>query len=59
MSQMNQEWLSSLGLTDKDFATMPEGEDALVWGLQQKIIDEEKYLKWASDFYQVPVGNNI
>ncbi len=55
MSNANFPWLKALGHTIDDFKAMPEGEDILLWGLKNKIVNETNYLEWASSFYSVPL----
>ena len=43
-----------MGLSSSDFSKKPEGVDALVWGLKNRVINEQDYVNWASDFYQIP-----
>ena len=47
-------WIEALGLSSSNFDKLPVGEDPLVWGLKNMIINEEEYLKWATETYKLP-----
>lgn len=60
-------WAESLGLSQDQLnqmeAVIPEGTSLISWCLDNKIIDAEKYLDWARNYYQLPsvqaeMGNN-
>ncbi len=54
MAKKKTPWVKALGLTSADFKQRPQGHDPLVWGLKNKVINQDEYLAWATDYYQLP-----
>ncbi len=55
MEKNTPPWLNDLGLKKEHMAFCPAGENPLVWALRTDFLQENLYLRWASENYQVPL----
>jgi|GEM_PF-3171594 len=55
MDKHDKIWIEALNLDPKIFQNCPPEEPVLVWGLKNGSVDEQAYLAWASEYYELPV----
>ncbi|MGI9549504.1 MAG: hypothetical protein ACR2M7_06000, partial [Bdellovibrionales bacterium] len=58
----NYKWAEAFNLDQKDLEKWQEeaGQQSfLLWALTQKRIDRKKYIEWASNFYKMPIIENL
>lgn len=55
MIDMDSQWLNEMGLTIHEFASCPHGESPLLWGLRSHVVDQNRFLTWASEHHHLPV----
>jgi len=52
-------WVAALNISEEDFSEwlqiFPSPDFVLSWAIENKRIDENTYLKWASHFYEIPI----
>src|SRR4051812_3875800 len=52
-------WLKPFKISEDDYrewlGRFPSEDHLLSWGIETKRLDEQKYLKWAKAFYELPV----
>lgn len=54
MEKSDYKWLEELSIDPQRFSDLPEGQNPLLWGLRNDIVDEEAYVFWASTHYILP-----
>ena len=55
-------WAEALNISEKHFSAWKEkntGKNFLYWALTQKILERKKYFNWATDFYNMPIVENV
>ncbi len=55
MENIAPPWLDDLGLKKEHLAFCPPGEKPLLWALRTDFLQEDLYLRWASEKYQLPL----
>ena len=58
----NYKWAEAFNVSQKDLEKWQEegGQQSfLLWALTQKRIDRKKYIEWASNFYKMPIIENL
>lgn len=55
MDKHDKIWIQALGLDPGQFSPCPKTTPLLSWGLENQVVNEQEYLKWASEYYQLPL----